>query len=182
VVWADSRLNDEGVKQVQELGQFWANLVTEAQAPLPGTVYTSPLTRTLETTKYVFEPVFKQNGVPFQPIVKELLRERLTDHTCDRRSNRSWIAEHFPEYFIESGLTEEDKLWSSKRWETDDAHVARKQTFLEDIFTNDGNHFVALSTHSYAISAILTVLGLRHFRVREGCSIAVFVKGERLAV
>ena len=52
--------------------------------------------------------------------------------------------------------------------------------FLEDIFTNESNHFVAISTHLYAISAILTILGLRHFRIRESCSITVFLKGEKL--
>ena len=163
-----------------ELGKFWSKLVTDEMVPLPGAIYTSPLTRCLETTQFVFRDVLVQNGAHFQPIVKELLRERLTDHTCDRRSNRSWIAKNFPDYIIEPGLSEEDRLWTGGQWETAEAHAARKQQALEDIFNNDSNHFVALTTHSYAISALLSALGMQGFRVREGSSIAILVKAERI--
>ena len=165
---------------MRELGEFWSKLVSNEKVPLPGAIYTSPLTRCLETTSFVFRDVFAQNGASFQPIVKELLRERLTDHTCDRRSTRSWIAQNFPDYIIEPSLSEEDILWTGGKWETEEEHAARKQQALEDLFSNDSNYFVALVTHSYAISAILTVLKMRAFRVREGSSIAILVKAERI--
>jgi broad specificity phosphatase PhoE len=173
-------LNEEGRKQVKELGEFWSKLVADQRVPLPGAIYTSPLTRCLETTKFVFQDVFEQNEADFQPIIKERLRERLTDHTCDRRSSRLWIAKNFPDYIIELGFSEENRLWTGGEWETAEEHAARKQQALEDIFSNDSNHFVALTTHSYAISAILTVLGMEGFRMREGSSFAILVKVERI--
>ncbi|KAK9441675.1 hypothetical protein VB005_06317 [Metarhizium brunneum] len=148
--------------------------------PLPGSIYTSPLARCLETTRLVFAKVFQEQGAKFQPMVKELLRERLTDHTCDRRSSRSWIETNYTDYFVEPGFSEEDKLWTGGHWETMDEHAARKQQVLEEIFTTDEHLFVALTTHSYAISAILRTVGLFEFRVREGSTIALFVKAEKI--
>lgn len=180
IVWADSQLIAEGVEQAKRLGQFWSDSVVNDGIPLPETIYTSPLARCLETTRLVFANVVSEQGREFHPTVKELLRERLTDHTCDRRSSLSWIKEHYPDYVVEPGFSEEDKLWSSSKWETVEEHVARKQQLLEDIFETDKSAFVALMTHSYAISAILRAVGLQEFRVREGSSIALLVKAERV--
>jgi broad specificity phosphatase PhoE len=178
VTWEDAHLVDEGIEQARILGQTYASAFSEDQMPVPESIYTSPLTRCLETTKLVFEPGMKQQGAPFRPIVKELLRERLTDHTCDKRSSKSWITQHYPDYVLEPSFAEDDRLWTGGRWETNDEHVARKQRVLEDIFVSDKNSFVALTTHSYAISAILEVVGLKHFRVREGSSIALLIGAE----
>lgn len=62
----------------------------------------------------------------FQPIVKELLGERLTNHMCDRRSPVSWIKEHHPDYIVGSRFSENDMLWSSSREGTAEEHIARK--------------------------------------------------------
>jgi broad specificity phosphatase PhoE len=180
VIWADSQLNEDGIEQAKALGRFWSDAVTNEKVPIPGTIYTSPLTRCLETTRLVFAKTIEGQGVQFRPIVKELLRERLTDHTCDRRSSRSWIEEHYPDYVIESGFSEEDRLWTGGRWESVEEHMARKHRVLEEIFATDENAFVALTVHSYAISAILGAIGTTVFRVREGNSIALLVKAERI--
>jgi len=148
--------------------------------PLPGTIYTSPLARCLETTRLIFAKVFEQQKQQFRPIIKESLRELLTDHTCDRRSTRSWIEEHYPDYVIEPGFSEEDKLWTGGRWETFEEHTARKQQVLEEIFSTDENTFVALTVHSYAMSAILRAVGWSEFRVQEGSSVALFVRAEKV--
>lgn len=155
-------------------------MISREKIPLPESIYTSPLTRCLETTDAVFRDVFRREGAKFQPVIKELLRERLTDHTCDRRSNRSVITANFPDYTLPPGFPEEDTLWRSNRFETPEEHTARKQQALEDIFDHDKNQFISLTTHSYAISAILEVLGMKGFRVREGSSIAILVKAEKL--
>jgi broad specificity phosphatase PhoE len=180
VVWADSQLNEKGVQQVKELGRTWSDSVVNEELTLPGTIYTSPLTRCLETTGLIFDGIMKEQGLPFRPIVKELLRERLTDHTCDRRSNRTHITKLFPDYILEPGFTEEDELWTASRWESTEEHTARKQKVLEDIFATDENQFLALTVHSYAISAILEAVGLPIVRVREGSTIAILVKAEEM--
>jgi len=170
----------DGIKQVETLGQFWLNAVSIEGIPLPGTLYTSPLARCLETTRFVFMKIFEEQRVQFQPVIKELLRERLTDHTCDRRSTRSWIEKNYPDYTIEPSFLEEDSLWTGRHWETTNEHMSRKQTVLEDIFSTDDSHFISLTVHSYAISAILRAIGLTEFRVREGSSIALLVKAEKV--
>jgi len=170
----------DGIHQAEVLGQFWLDAVSHEGVPLPSTLYTSPLARCLNTTRLAFSRIFQEQGVTFQPIIKESLRELVTDHTCDRRSNRSWIVENFPDYLVEPNFSEIDSLWTGKHWETRDEHTARKQAVLEDIFSTDENAFIGLTVHSYAISAILRAVGLPEFRVREGSSIALLVKGERI--
>jgi hypothetical protein len=51
---------------------------------------------------------------------------------------------------------------------------------LEDIFSTDEIAFIGLTVHSYAVSAISRAVGLPKFRVREGSSIALLVKGEKI--
>ncbi len=180
IVWADSQLNADGIEQAKGLGRFWCDSIEKDKMPLPETIYTSPLARCLETTRLVFADVVSEQGGEFHPVVKELLRERLTDHTCDRRSKLAWIKENYPDYVIESGFSEEDKLWDSSKSETVEEHVARKQKLLDDIFATDDSQVIALTTHSYAMSAILRALGTKEFRVREASSVALLVKAEKV--
>jgi broad specificity phosphatase PhoE len=181
VIWRDAHLVEAGIQQARTLGQFWIDSVRDDKIPIPATLYTSPLARCLETSKLVFSGLMKENGRPYRPIVKELLRERLTDHTCDERSSRTWIASNYPDYIIEPGFTEKDLLWRADRWETDEEHVARKQRVLDDIFATDSNPFISFTVHSYAIAAILALVGAKPFRIREGSTIPLFVKAERAA-
>jgi broad specificity phosphatase PhoE len=110
MTWADSHLNDKGIEQVKSLGRFWSDAAENDMISLPGTIYTSPLARTLETTRLGFANVMEHHGAHFQPIVKELLRERLTDHTCDRRSTLGRIKRHYPSDIIERGFSKNDML------------------------------------------------------------------------
>ncbi|KAH6682248.1 putative phosphoglycerate mutase [Plectosphaerella plurivora] len=178
VVWADAKIDPNGIVQAAELSAIWSNVATNEKLPLPPSIYTSPLARCLETTRRVLSATYQEQGAEFRPVIKELLRERLTDHTCDRRSSLSWIQANYPDYVVEPGFSEEDTLWSSTRYETMEEHVARKQKVLEDIFNTDDNGFVALVAHSMAISAILGVLREENIRVRAGSTIVLFVKAE----
>ncbi|KAI0112023.1 histidine phosphatase superfamily [Nemania sp. FL0031] len=181
LTWVDAKLVDQGVSQAKDLSNFWLTASQDAGIPLPRILYTSPLARALETTKLVYGPVMASSGLSFAPIVKESLRERLTDHTCDKRSSRSWITANYPEYVLEPGFTEVDELWRADRWESDAEHQARAQTLLEEIFDNGEASFMSLTTHSYAISAILDAIGAEQFRVSEGAVVTLFVRGEKLA-
>jgi broad specificity phosphatase PhoE len=174
----DARLTGDGIRLARHLGAFWVDWADTVGVPLPETLYTSPLARCLETTKLVYTPVMAHHGRALRPVVKELLRERLTDYTCDKRSSRSWIAENYPEYVLDQDFEMDDPLWRHDRYETDQEHVARKRRLLEDIFANDTSTVVSLTTHSYAISAILELIGAPHFRVSEGAIIPLLVRAE----
>ncbi|KAG5978888.1 hypothetical protein E4U55_005815 [Claviceps digitariae] len=176
--WFDAFLNETGIQQVKELGQFWLDAVQNDGLPLPQTLYTSPLARCLQTTDHVFSELMKVNNAPFQPIVKENIRERFSLHTCDFRRPRSWIEKNYPGYTVEDNVTEKDGFSGQTREETDEEHYARKQQALEEIFSTDSNVFISLTVHSVAISAIFQVCHGESFKVREGTSLALLVKGQ----
>ncbi|KAI0376607.1 phosphoglycerate mutase-like protein [Hypomontagnella monticulosa] len=180
VVWADALLVDEGIAQAKKLAELWLDEAERDALPLPGTIYTSPLARCLQTTKYVYTPIMTQNGKELQPIIKENLRERITDHTCDRRSSRLWIKGKFPNYIIEEGFAELDESWDPNSFETLEQHVSRIQQLFDDIFANDTSPIISLTTHSYAMTAILALLGYDKFMVNEGTLVPIFVKAKKI--
>lgn len=182
VNWVDAKLVDAGIKDAKTLSRFLVNASHSDSMPLPCTIYTSPLARCLETTKLAYQDVMTQHGKPFRPVVKELLRERLTGHTCDRRSSKSWIAENYPDYCIEDGFVEDDRLWWEHRdpAEGPDEHIERKQRLLEDIFATDGSPIVSLTTHSYAVTGIHRAVGCADYRVAEGTMVPLLVKAVRV--
>lgn len=179
----DAELVEAGVRQAEALSKFWTENAQDGM-PLPTTIYSSPLRRCLKTTELVYSQLLREGGHNFKPIVKEKLRERLTDHTCDKRSPRSWIAEHYPDFVIEDGFVESDELWEAWRNppENHDNHVQRVYELLSEIFTHDSSPFISLSAHSYALTAILCSLGTvteQTFRVGEGVMVPLFVKATR---
>lgn len=180
--WYDAELVDEGVEQAKALGTFFAEGVKNMGFPVPDTLYTSPLARCLETTKLVFKDVIEGQGRPFRPAVKELLRERLTDHTCDRRRASKWITATYPEYELEVAFADEDVLWHADRSESSAENIVRTQRLLEDIWEENSGAFIALVTHSFALSSMLEVIHAPHFRVGEGVMTAFLVKGQRLGI
>lgn len=196
LTWADAPLVESGAAKARELGAQWARWTTTTTTttgadddggggggvPLPGTVYTSPLVRCLETTRLVYTDVFAAlTGGPLRPVVKEVLRERVTNHTCDRRSDRAALVAAYPECDFEHGFTETDMQWRARpaAAETAEQHRARKQALLEDIFAYDAAEFVALVSHSYAVTALLAALSEPDFRLGEGAVVALLVRGRR---
>ncbi|TQN65421.1 putative phosphoglycerate mutase [Colletotrichum shisoi] len=182
VTWLDAELVDTGIGQAKDLSAFWADATTTQKVPFPESFYTSPLRRCLETSRLVFGGLVEERGQEFRPLVKEGLRERMTDHTCDKRSPKKWIESAYPRYIVEPEFTEDDQLWKADRFETTEEHLARKQQALNEIFSTDASQFVSLTVHSYAIAAILGVGGQEEFRVREGSTIALLVRGDRTDV
>ncbi|OTA91494.1 hypothetical protein M434DRAFT_397158 [Hypoxylon sp. CO27-5] len=181
VIWTDAQLVEEGIIQAQNLAKLWLEEAEGDALPPPKTIYTSPLARCLETTKHAYAPVMAKHGIDFQPIIKEDLRERLTNHTCDRRSSRSWIELNYPGYVIEEGFPELDTRWDANKSETFEQHIIRTQRVFDDIFTNDASPIISLITHSYTITAILAVVGHPKFLVNEATIVPLFVKAEKVA-
>ncbi|KAI1047539.1 hypothetical protein LB505_014074 [Fusarium chuoi] len=178
--WLDAELVEKGVQQAKDLGKLYTEGIRHAGFPVPDTIYTSPLARGLKTTSLIFRDIITEQGTEFRPIVKEYLRERLTNHTCDKRRTKQWIQASYPDYELESGFAEEDVLWHADRSESNEAHVARTQELLEDVWRHDSGSCVALTTHSFTISTILEAIGAPQFRMGEGAMVALLVKGEKI--
>ncbi|KAI1764999.1 phosphoglycerate mutase-like protein [Hypoxylon sp. FL1150] len=179
VTWVDAHLVDKGIAEATNLSKLWLDETEKDALPLPVTIYTSPLARCLETTKLVYTNVLAAHGKHLQPIVKENLRERITDHTCDRRSSRSWIVSNYPDYIIEYGFSESDKSWNAHASETLEEHIARMQRLFDDIFTHDPSPIISLTTHSYTVSAILALVGYPKFLVNEGTIVPLLIRAEK---
>ncbi|CAD6450934.1 7d66cbbe-ec9e-4369-bedd-59b94293d380 [Sclerotinia trifoliorum] len=177
--WADSNLAPTGVAQALVANDFWQTLITTQKISPPQSYYVSPLTRCLETCSLTFSNVtLPPSSPPFIPIIKELLREGISSHTCDRRRSRTYIQALAPTWQFESKFPEEDPYWRANYSETHDAENRRFKALLDDIFTNDNNTFISLSSHSGAINTILRVIGHRTFSLKTGAVIPVLLKGQ----
>ena len=120
-----------------------------------------------------------EGSAPFVPEVKELLREGISIHTCDRRSSKAYIHQVFPTYPIEPGFVEEDPFWNGVTAETSSAQEARSLVVLRDIFSQERTGtWVSITSHSGEIGSILDVVGHIPFSLNTGAVIPVLVKAE----
>ncbi|KAL9006199.1 MAG: hypothetical protein Q9188_001078 [Gyalolechia gomerana] len=180
VNWADARLTPEGVTQAQIVNAFWASEIRNQKIPTPQNYYTSPLTRCLATANITFSGLDLSSRHSFVPTVKELFREGISGHTCDRRGSKSYIQSAFPSYQIESGFTETDQLWEAYHAETQVDQDIRSKIVLDDVFSNDRETYISITSHSGEIASLLRVLGHRTFRLSTGAVIPVLVKAETI--
>ncbi|KAI4179193.1 MAG: hypothetical protein LQ348_005445 [Seirophora lacunosa] len=206
--WTDAHLTPTGAQQALAARAFWRHQIASAGTPAPQTHLTSPLYRCLETADLTFANLFedeeKDHHLPlatgagdhrrrrrppyaYAPLVKELLREVLGVHTCDRRSAVSALRRAFPHFRFEASMPEEDELWSATHRETHGEVDARMRRLLDDVFflggggdgDGDAATFVSFTSHSGAICSLLRVLGHREFRLVTGGVMPVLVRAER---
>ncbi|KAL8940908.1 MAG: hypothetical protein Q9216_002538 [Gyalolechia sp. 2 TL-2023] len=177
--WSDAHLTATGIQQARSVNGFWKRQIAgQAKTPAPETYYTSPLYRCLQTANLTFAGLDLPPDRPYEPLVKELLREANGVHTCDRRSSLSFLRSSLPNCSFEPGFSEEDELWSASRRETDGELDARMKELLDDVFGSDSSTFVSFTSHSGAISSLLRVLGHREFRLVTGGVIPVLVRAK----
>ncbi|KAF2271756.1 phosphoglycerate mutase-like protein [Westerdykella ornata] len=176
ITWSDAHLTEIGHAQAQDVRQLWQSLLPDI--PAPESYYVSPLTRAIETADISFKGLELPNGKPYKPIIKELLREAIGVHTCDRRRSASEIQHAFPHVSLESGFSEEDPLWTSNFREPRKARKHRLAKLLDDVFAHDDGVFLSFTSHSGAIRSILDAIGHREFGLETGGVIPVFVKAE----
>ncbi|SLM41213.1 Histidine phosphatase superfamily, clade-1 [Lasallia pustulata] len=181
VVWADAHLTELGVAQAEIASRFWAKEIAEQHIPTAQTYYTSPLTRCTDTANITFSGLKLPGRHPFVPTVKELLREAIGIHTCDRRSTKTYIHNRHPTYDFEYGFTEDDELWRADVRETDPALDTRMRELLDDVFSHDDSTFISFTSHSGAIGGILRVIGHRTFNLATGAVIPALVKAETVS-
>jgi len=92
---------------------------------------------------------------PFIPQVKELFRETIGVHTCDRRRSKTFIHENYPTYTFEPRFAEDDPLWHPTTRETESGEDARSKVVLDDVFSHDSNTYISITSHSGTITSIL---------------------------
>ncbi|KAL8928594.1 MAG: hypothetical protein Q9208_001828 [Pyrenodesmia sp. 3 TL-2023] len=180
--WSDAHLTPLGISQALAVHAFWAHQFTHALTPAPQSYYTSPLYRCLQTANLTFQNLDLPADRPYRLIVKELLREVLGVHTCDRRSPLSFLRYEFPNCAFEAGMSEEDELWQAGHRETDGEIDVRVGRLLDDVFGADDGSFISFTSHSGAIGSLLRVLGHREFRLATGAVIPVLVRAEKRKV
>jgi len=178
VRWDDADLTADGIEQALIAKRFWASRIAEEKIQVPQSYYTSPLTRCTRTANLTFNGLPLPSRYPFDPTVKEFFREGISTHTCDRRSNKTYIESLFPDYDFESGFAEQDPLWGGVLAETSVAQDARSTTVLNEVFANDDSTWISITSHSGEIRSILRVLGHREFSLSTGAVIPVLVKAE----
>lgn len=178
--WEDAQLTSNGILQAQVANRFWQHEIETQKIPQPQSYYTSPLSRCLATANITFSGIPTPEYFPFIPTVKELLREGISIHTCDHRSNKTYIHDSYPSYTIEQGFNEYDEIWNGVTAEDSTAHAYRMQVLLDDVFTTDDHTWISFTSHSGTIASILQVLGHRTFSLATGAVIPVLVKAEFL--
>lgn len=155
ITWADARLTPVGIDQALKAHDFWSSMLQTQKIPAPESYYASPLTRCLQTAFYTFSNISLPADRPFAPVIKELFRENIGVHTCDRRSTKSEIHEMYPGWEFEKGFAEDDPFWDPVVREPAEAQDVRSKIVLDDVFTNDENTFISVSSHSGEITSIL---------------------------
>ncbi|KIW02254.1 uncharacterized protein PV09_06406 [Verruconis gallopava] len=185
VSWEDAHLTPAGTASAQKAHNFWKHEIEVQKIPTPDVYYTSPLARCLETASVTFGGLDLPASKPFVPTVKEYLREGISLHTCDHRSNKTWIQAAYPSFKIEPGFTEYDELWNGITAESSTAQDVRSRAVLDSILASSSCKtsptYISITSHSGEISSILRVLGHRAFSLNTGAIIPVLVKVEKIA-
>jgi broad specificity phosphatase PhoE len=177
--WVDAHLTAVGEQQARDAGAFFARQFKDEKMPVPDAWVASPLMRCLQTADLEWTGS-EVKGV--RPTIKEMAREVMGEHTCDRRSSRTKIHAAQPEWPIEEGFAEEDELWQANHRETYAEHDVRTLRLLEQVFANEGKDasVLSLTSHSGAIASLMRVIGHREFRLATGGMVPILIKVTKL--
>ncbi|KAM0793388.1 hypothetical protein ACM66B_000841 [Microbotryomycetes sp. NB124-2] len=175
ITWGpDPELTPLGVSQAKANNAAWKRRI-EQGAPLPQTLYSSPLSRSAKTLELTWGDILiEKYGV--RPLVKERLRETIGLHTCDKRSDRSILEKRFASFRFEATFSEHDQLWSPDFQESDQQQALRTQQVLNEIFATDSNAVACITAHGGTIKSLLRVVGHRDVAVPPGGWIPLVVK------
>ncbi|CCK68288.1 uncharacterized protein KNAG_0A06270 [Huiozyma naganishii CBS 8797] len=172
--WVDSKLTPLGYTQVKQVGKNVLLPMINELGFLPHKFFCSPMRRCLETFIGSWTNVFHNhcNTLTLQDcsvtnVVIENIREKLGEHTCDKRVNHSITVGEYQDFQTDSGHTiqwdytenypEEDQLWLPDRRETDKEIDERIHEGLREIFNqlSTEDKFISITCHSGVIGSIL---------------------------
>ncbi|KAL7796112.1 histidine phosphatase superfamily [Trichoderma ceciliae] len=179
-VWSDAELTPNGLAQANKANAYYKSHFEKEKLPHFQSYYSSPLKRCIQTANITFANLNLPRSNPFKPTIKELFRESISIHTCDRRSTKTQIHAYAPNFQFEEGFSETDLLWRGDQdeGETSAHQDARSKIVVDDVFSHDDNTWISITSHSGEIRSILTVLNHRSFSLSTGQIIPVLVKAE----
>ncbi|KAG8218971.1 histidine phosphatase superfamily [Butyriboletus roseoflavus] len=174
IVWGpDPRLTELGQQQARDAHSAWKE-ERRFDIPIPEKLYTSPLTRAIQTNQLTFD----ESIVPgLEVTILENVREYFGVFTPDKRRSRTEIHEEFPEYLFEDDFKDEDPLWTSEYREAHDDVVERGRKVLDVIFDKDKADVISITSHGGFLGALLRFVGHRSWRLLTGGVIPVIIKG-----
>lgn len=173
IVWGpDPTLTPLGEQQAQAVSDAFKTEIPHG-VPLPQKLYTSPLTRALQTNNITFFGLDRHRTE-----VVENCREQIGDHTCDQRRSKTYIHETFPAVFFEKGFSENDLLWPGN--ETDQDVTNRAKKVLTTIFSDDKETYISVTGHGGIISGFLTAVNLTSYTLPTGGILPLVIKATKL--
>ncbi|KAI5963446.1 PMU2 [Candida pseudojiufengensis] len=187
----DADLTDLGIRQALENNRAWKRQL-ELGCPFPKSFYLSPLQRSIKTFNITWgEDSLKRienkedtiNISPnLNPQVIEPLRETIGIHLCHKRSKKSELCSKFPYLQFSEEFPEEDLLFEEYNDVREKLYqqFMRIHTVLENIFENDKNDVISITSHAGTIRAFLTVINHRKFTIPTGGMIPVIVRAEKV--
>jgi broad specificity phosphatase PhoE len=132
--YIDTKLTHQGIEEAQQLGKTWNHPID--------VVFTSSLTRTLETANHVF----KDKGVPI--IALDILKEFPQGlQTCNQRSPKSSMVQQFPNIQFHLIQDEQDTMWRNDREETINELNQRIHSF-NDLLSERQEMNIAIVCHN----------------------------------
>ncbi|KAJ3566660.1 hypothetical protein NP233_g6866 [Leucocoprinus birnbaumii] len=170
ITWGpDPELTEIGVNQANEAKDGW-----RAELPfditLPEKLYSSPLTRAMDTLRITFDGnIMGDVKDKREVVILENCREENGIHTCDKRRSRSWIHGRFPEFTFEKGFEEEDVLWDPDVRENKTEVADRARKVLDYIFDKDTSlTYISVTAHGGIINGFLQAIGRQPFALATG--------------
>ncbi|KAF7536459.1 hypothetical protein G7Z17_g13044 [Cylindrodendrum hubeiense] len=182
VTWQDALLTEAGLEEAYKANAYFEERFEQYGMPYFESYYTSPLARCVITARETFANLDLPKSHRFLPVVKESFRESISIHTCDHRSNKTYISTLFSKLRFEKGFAETDELWTGTKGETTEHQLARSKDILDDVFTSDDATWISVTSHSGEISKLLTTLNHRTFKLSTGQIIPVLVKAKQVSI
>lgn len=188
----DPGLTVKGIQDAQRSGKLLSDLVRFESAPLPVTVYTSPLRRCIQTAIYTLAKLRPPGPVTLH--IKEGLREWKGydhNHTSDRRNTTPTILALVNQLSTELGLAVHPVLdWTLDQ--PDEANMRetyvdvdrRVRGVLDDIFADPASgRCVLVVLHNRSNKSLLRVLGHTQAQVHgldlENCAVLSYLVSRR---
>ncbi len=183
MTWYDAELTSNGVKQATSMCNAWDRQLSldSDPVPLPQSFYVSPMRRTSQTFTLTWSSLAHHTSDNFTPQVKEMARETYGLGTDSARHSKLYISQRWPLFAFDDDFTENDELWVADRHETHQHRKYRANLLLNDIFANDSNTIVSLTSHSGLIDSLLKVVHHIKFPLSTGQMIPVVVRASKPA-